>query len=246
MNQHLDLESFFSYTFHADPNFSKFGFENITSEFFVTMKRNPKPHAVVFIGPPGSGKGTQAELLKGYQHISTGDLLRAEIQKGSEIGISCKEKIEKGEMVPDSLISELIESHFTPHILLDGYPRTTAHADWLKQKVELSQVFFFQVNVDQLVKRLTNRRVCPSCKSVYNLVSKPPEKPFACDRCDSPLIQRTDDVESVIRNRMRVYQEETAPLIDYYKKEGILTQIDASKSPQQIAELIHDKIFKQH
>jgi len=236
---------FFVILFQDLPFFRYFGFKNITSEFLTTMKKDHKPHAVIFIGPPGSGKGTQAELLKGYQHISTGDLLRAEIQKGSKIGLSCKAKIEKGEMVPDSLISELIESHFSPHILLDGYPRTIAQADWLKEKVDISQVFYFQVNVDQLVDRLTNRRVCPSCKSVFNLVSKPPQKPFTCDRCETALIQRTDDVESVIRNRMKVYQEETAPLIEYYKKREILTQIDASQSPDTIAALIHDRIFKQ-
>lgn len=208
------------------------------------MKKDLKPNAVILLGPPGSGKGTQAEQLKAFKHISTGDLLRSEIQKGTPLGLSCKEKIEKGEMVPDSLISTLIESHFTPQILLDGYPRTLAQAEWLQNKVHIKQVFFFDVNVDQLVQRLTNRRVCPSCKCVYNLVSKPPIKPFTCDKCETPLIQRADDVEEVIRNRMRVYQEETAPLIDFYQRKGVLTKIDASKKPDAITLLIHEKIFK--
>lgn len=209
-----------------------------------SMRKETPPNAIVFIGPPGSGKGTQAERLKGYQHISTGDLLRAEIQKGTPLGLSCKEKIEKGEMVPDSLISSLIESHFSPQILLDGYPRTVAQAEWLQDKVHISQVFFFDVDVDLLVERLTNRRVCSTCKCVYNLVSKPPVKPFTCDKCDTPLIQRADDNEQVIRNRMRVYQSETAPLIDFYKKKGILTRLDAGNNPDALAKIIHDKIFK--
>ncbi len=209
-----------------------------------TMKKDPHPNAVVFIGPPGSGKGTQAEKLKGFQHISTGDLLRAEIQKQTPLGLSCKEKIEKGEMVPDSLISSLIESHFSPKILLDGYPRTVVQAEWLQDKVHISQVFFFDVDVEKLVHRLTNRRVCPSCKSVYNLVSKPPLQPLTCDKCTTPLIQRADDVEEVIRNRMRVYQLETAPLIEFYDKKGVLTKLDASKDPDEIMQLIQDKIFK--
>jgi adenylate kinase len=209
-----------------------------------TMKKDPHPIAVVFIGPPGSGKGTQAERLKGFQHISTGDLLRAEIQRQTPLGLSCKEKIEKGEMVPDSLISSLIESHFSPHILLDGYPRTVAQAEWLQDKVQISQVFFFDVDVEKLVHRLTNRRVCPSCKSVYNLVSKPPVKALTCDKCNNSLIQRADDVEEVIRNRMRVYQLETAPLMEFYDKKGVLTKLDASKNPDEIMRLIQDKIFK--
>ncbi len=206
------------------------------------MHPSSKPQAIVFIGPPGSGKGTQAERLKGYKHISTGDLLRAEIQKESPIGLSCKEKIAKGEMVPDSLISALIELHFTSHILLDGYPRTVAQAQWLQGRVDIRQVFFFNVNVDLLVDRLTQRRVCPSCKAVYNLVSKPPKIANHCDHCHTPLIQRLDDVEEVIRNRMRIYQEETAPLITFYQNIDLLTTIDASQSPDAIAEVIHSLI----
>lgn len=230
-------------SYAAEPlkhNFIKHSFDEIP------MKKEVPPQAVIFIGPPGSGKGTQAEKLKGYRHISTGDLLREEIKKGSKIGLSCKEIIDKGEMVPDALISDLIETHFSPHILLDGYPRTLAQARWLDEKVKISQVFFFEVNVDKLVERLTNRRVCPSCKGVYNLVSKPPIKPFTCDQCATPLMQRADDVETVIRNRMRVYQEETAPVIEYYRQKGQLTKLDASQTPDTIADLIHKKIFSSH
>ncbi|MFZ4772564.1 MAG: adenylate kinase family protein [Chlamydiia bacterium] len=206
------------------------------------MNPSRLPEAIIFIGPPGSGKGTQAARLKGYSHISTGDLLRAEIQKGSHLGLNCKTLIEKGEMVPDTLISKLIESHFTSHILLDGYPRTLKQAEWLQEKAHIVQVFFFDVNVDQLVNRLTQRRVCPSCRAVYNLASKPPKTANVCDECATPLIQRADDVEEVIRNRMRVYQEETAPLIEHYRQQGLLTHLDASQSPDEIGQIIHHKI----
>jgi adenylate kinase len=206
------------------------------------MNHDSKPHAVIFIGPPGSGKGTQSEKMEGYTHISTGDLLRAEIRNRTPIGIRCQELIHKGEMVPNNIINELLEKHFTSKILLDGYPRTTEQADWLEEKVHIEKVFFFQVDIENLVLRLTNRRVCPSCKMVYNLLSKPPEDGITCDSCNTPIVQRIDDNEEIIRNRMRVYAEETTPVIEYYKQKGLVVTLDASLDPTTIHNVIRQNL----
>jgi adenylate kinase len=202
---------------------------------------------IVLFGPPGAGKGTQAkELTKKYgiPHISTGDILRANVRDGTELGMKAKEYMDRGELVPDTVLIGLIRNRLNEPdckegYLLDGYPRTIPQADALDVILReigkpLDVVINIDVSDDSLVERLSGRRTCPNCGESYHVVFNPPEQQGVCDSCGSQLYQRDDDREEVIRQRLAVYNQKTKPLIDYYAKAGILINIDGSRSVDDV------------
>ncbi len=193
-------------------------------------------YRIVFLGPPGAGKGTQASLLSqkyGIKKISTGDILREAVRRGSELGKKAKKYMDAGELVPDDIIIGLIEEQIEgiDSFILDGFPRTIRQAEALDDLLAergkpLTHVVFVSVPDEEIVRRLTARRICPNCGAVYNMVYSPPKRDELCDVCGTPLVQRSDDREDVIRNRLRVYAENTATLIDYYRGKGIFYEVN--------------------
>ncbi len=201
-------------------------------------------YRIVFLGPPGAGKGTQASLLAdrhGIKKISTGDILREAVRKGTELGMKAKKYMDAGDLVPDDIIIGLIEEQIegVDSFILDGFPRTMKQAEALDDLLSargkpLTHVIFVGVPDDEIVKRLTARRVCPKCGAVYNLIYNPPKRDEVCDVCGTPLVQRSDDREDVIRNRLKVYRENTAPLIDYYRRKGIFHEINGVGKVEEV------------
>jgi adenylate kinase len=185
---------------------------------------------VILLGPPGVGKGTQAVRLAdtvGWEHVSTGDLLRAARREGTELGAKAQRYMDAGELVPDELILDLVRDHLkgiAPEagILFDGFPRTTAQADGLERVLRavhrrVDRVVVFEASEEELVKRLSGRRSCPDCGAVFNVHFTPPAAEGRCDRCGGTLVQREDDKPETVRHRLEVYREQTAPLIDWYE-----------------------------
>ncbi|MCE5299732.1 MAG: adenylate kinase [Spirochaetia bacterium] len=196
----------------------------------------------ILLGPPGAGKGTySAKLVNTFRipQISTGDILRANVKEGTELGKKAKDYMDKGLLVPDELIVDLVEDRIKADdckngFLLDGFPRTVEQADALggifkKNKLSLDGVINIIVDRDVLFKRLTGRRMCKACGGNYNIYTLPPKADGKCDRCGGELYQRNDDKPETIENRLNVYEKQTAPLIAYYKKQGNLTDITASE-----------------
>lgn len=198
----------------------------------------------VILGAPGSGKGTQASRFaekRNLLHVSTGDLLRDAVARETALGKQVKDTLASGQLVPDSIVLELIKealsqpekkSNFSGWIL-DGYPRTTAQAEALEGVIEeigekLDGVILLDIDPEIIVKRLSNRRTCESCKAVYNLLNKPPKQEGICDECGGNLVQREDDKAETIRKRLDVYQAQTLPIIDFYKNGTRLLEVDGS------------------
>jgi adenylate kinase len=203
---------------------------------------------VIFLGPPGVGKGTQAKGLAADQHIphiSTGDIFRAEVGEGTELGQEAKGYMDRGELVPDELVVRMVAGRLDQDdcengYLLDGFPRTigqaTALAETLEQRDEsLDKVLYFSAPDAVLVRRLSGRRTCPECGAGYHVESMPPQTEDACDRCGARLIQRKDDRPETIQNRLEVYKAQTQELIDYYRATGLLVEIDATGTVEAIA-----------
>ena len=192
---------------------------------------------VVFLGPPGAGKGTQAQRLveeKGFIHISTGDLLREAVRNKTPLGLKAKEYMDRGELVPDELIIEMIKEKLPEggNVILDGFPRTIAQAKALDEMLEqmgkkVDAVVLFEVPDEVVVERLSGRRIDPKTGKVYHIKYNPPPEGVE-------VIQRDDDREEVIRKRLEVYRKQTAPLVEYYEKKGNLIRIDATKSPEEV------------
>jgi len=203
---------------------------------------------LIFLGPPGAGKGTQAALLaeaEGWPHISTGDIFRRHLREGTALGERIRSHMDGGELVPDELtmevaIDRLEQEDCREHFILDGFPRTVAQADALERYLAgKGQVISaaIDVNLDdqEIIRRLSARRSCRTCGRIYHLEHSPPLRPEVCDGCGGELYQRDDDDAEVIRNRLRVYREQTAPLVAYYRERGMLHRIDGSFPPAEVA-----------
>jgi len=201
---------------------------------------------LVFLGPPGAGKGTQAKLLSqrmGFLHLSTGDLLREAVKNQTPLGKKAKEYMDRGELVPDELIVQLIEETMPKdgNVILDGFPRTVNQAlaleEMLKGKGEkISKVLFFDVPDEVIIDRLSGRRVCSKCGAVYHVKYNPPKVEGVCDLCGGSLVQRDDDKEEVVKKRLEVYRKQTQPLIEFYQDRGIIYRLDAEKGVEELFE----------
>jgi adenylate kinase len=201
---------------------------------------------LVFLGPPGAGKGTQAKLLSqrmGFLHLSTGDLLREAVKNQTPLGKKAKEYMDRGELVPDGLIVQLIEETMPKdgNVILDGFPRTVNQAlaleEMLKVKGEkISKVLFFDVPDEVIIDRLSGRRVCSKCGAVYHVKYNPPKVEGMCDLCGGSLVQRDDDKEEVVKKRLEVYRKQTQPLIEFYQDRGIIYRLDAEKGVEELFE----------
>ena len=202
---------------------------------------------MILLGPPGCGKGTQAKILIDTCHIpqiSTGDILREAIKKGSPLGIEAKIYMDQGSLVPDQLVIGIIEERLQQAdcargFILDGFPRTVAQAEALdstlsKAGLKLKYVFNIEVVDEELIKRLTGRRICRKCGESFHITFNPPEKEGLCDSCGGELYQRDDDREETIKNRLKVYQAQTAPLITFYEEKDILHSVDGVGSIEEI------------
>jgi adenylate kinase len=206
---------------------------------------------LVFLGPPGAGKGTQArELAREWRvpQIATGDMLREAVTAQTPLGRQAKDYMDRGALVPDDVIIGLIaerldRSDAKAGFILDGFPRTIPQAEALDRLLKdlgqgLDRVVFFDVGEEELLRRLTGRRSCPVCQSTYHTISAPPQRPGVCDKCGAALIQRADDSESTVRNRLAVYASQTAPLLDYYRRRDLLTAVPGEGAIEAIRHTI--------
>ncbi len=202
---------------------------------------------VVLLGPPGAGKGTQAKILAarfGIPHISTGDLFRANLQDGTELGLAARRFMDAGELVPDDVTLRMVIdalSAATSGFLLDGFPRTIAQAEAFEAELAraetpLTAVLAFELDEELAVKRIAGRRTCANCQHPYNVELDPPMVPGVCDMCGGPLVQREDDKEETVRRRLEVYRESTAPLIGFYAERHLLREVDADGEEETVTE----------
>lgn len=199
---------------------------------------------LLFFGPPGAGKGTQAKkVAKEFDivHISTGDILRDAVSKGTELGKKAKAIMDRGELVSDEIMNRLVKEKLEEldSFILDGYPRTLDQAKFLDQatkelKKEIDAAVLIDVSEEEIVKRISNRRVCPNCGKVYNLISLKPKEDEKCDVCGTKLIQRDDDKEEVVRERYKVYKKNTEPVIEYYRKNNKIITIDGAQNVEDV------------
>lgn len=206
---------------------------------------------IVLLGAPGSGKGTQSARLRealGVPQISTGDILRKALAEGSELGRQAESFMQSGRLVPDDVILGMVRERLSAPdasggFILDGFPRTIPQAQGLEtilaeRGTELDRVILIDVSTESILVRMTSRRVCGSCGSVFNLITQPPAQDGICDRCGSKLLQREDDREETVRRRLAVYAAETAPLIDYYQGAGLLLQVQGDASVDEVTDRI--------
>ncbi|HYB78487.1 MAG TPA: adenylate kinase [Thermoplasmata archaeon] len=200
-------------------------------------------HRVVFLGPPGAGKGTQAARIArelGVPHLSTGDILRAAVAAKTPLGLAAEGHMRSGGLVPDDLVLKILHERLDQPdakvgYLLDGFPRNLAQAEALGNFSSVERVVSLEISPDLLVDRLSQRRVCPKCQSVYNLSTQPPKLPGKCDLDGADLVHRPDDRPEAIMTRLKVYAEQTAPLLDYYRKRHLLRAVDATGTPDEVA-----------
>ncbi|MFH1563099.1 MAG: adenylate kinase [Nitrospirota bacterium] len=207
---------------------------------------------LIFLGPPGVGKGTQSELISkkfNIPQIATGDILRQAVKNQTELGVLAKKYMDKGELVPDDVIINLIKGRLLEDdcqegFILDGFPRTVAQAEALtitlkEMDLSLDAVMNFTLKDELLIKRLCGRRVCKDCGCNFHIYYQPPKNEFRCDKCEGEIYQRDDDKEEVINRRLKVYKEQTYPLIDYYRRIDFLKDVDADAE----VSVIFDKII---
>ena len=204
---------------------------------------------IVLLGPPGAGKGTQAQIIAkefNLAHISSGDLFRENLKNETELGKLAQGYMNRGELVPDDVTIAMVKDRISrpdckEGALLDGFPRTPAQADALGKMLaefggQVNSVPYISVPADVLIERLSGRWSCPVCGHVYHAVYNPPKTPGKCDEDGSELIQREDDKPATVERRIRVYMEQTAPLIEYYKTRGVLAEVDGTLSIEKVAE----------
>ena len=216
---------------------------------------------IIFLGPPGAGKGTQAKLIArhyGIPQISTGDILRNNVAWGTDLGKQAKAVMDRGELVPDDLVNSMVAERLGQRdcqmgFILDGYPRTVAQAEWLERYLQPRTfngrevrpvVINLQVGYNQLLQRLTGRRSCPSCGRIYNVYFQPPRIDEICDVEGASLIQRKDDREEVISERLKNYERQTMPLVDYYRRQGRLYEVNGDLPADQVTSKIFAVIDK--
>ncbi|ACF13986.1 Nucleoside-triphosphate--adenylate kinase [Chloroherpeton thalassium ATCC 35110] len=209
---------------------------------------------IILFGPPGVGKGTQAKILSEKHqlaHISTGDMLRSAIKQGTELGLKAKSFIDKGELVPDDVIIGMIEEYVSVQenreqgFILDGFPRTVPQAEALdrllqKYEIPIDCVISLTADAEEIVARLSGRRIAPSTGKVYHVVYNPPKVEGKCDETGEDLIIREDDKEETIRKRLSIYDQTTAPVLDYYKKKGTAAEVDGTQSIDKVSKEIDE------
>jgi adenylate kinase len=204
---------------------------------------------LVLLGPPGAGKGTQASRIVaeyGIPHVSTGDILRAALKNQTPLGLEAKKFMDAGELVPDSVVIGIVKDRLqepdtAKGFLMDGFPRTIPQAEALDVALDaldrgISKVVVILVDEEDLVKRLTGRRICRSCQAPFHVMFTKPQVEGVCDRCGGELYQRDDDSEATVRNRLEVYRKQTEPLIDYYDRAGVVARIDGAQTPEKVYE----------
>ncbi len=202
---------------------------------------------LILLGPPGAGKGTQAKMLKNafsLPQISTGDILRAAVKEGSPLGKKAKAYMDAGQLVPDEVVIGIIKDRLTEPdardgYMLDGFPRTVPQAEALDEVLEdlgskIDHVVSIEVPDEELIKRLAGRRTCRQCGAGFHLIFDPPKQDGVCDKCGGELFQRDDDNEATVTNRLKIYAEQTRPLIEYYRQKGLLKPIDGQGGIQDI------------
>ena len=204
---------------------------------------------IIMLGAPGAGKGTQAKRIAqryGIPHVSTGDIFRANIKNGTELGMKAKAYMDAGNLVPDEitigmLLDRIHEADCKKGYVLDGFPRTIPQAESLTAALkERGEKMDYAIDVDvpdeNIINRMSGRRACLACGATYHIAYNPPKKEGVCDQCGEPLVLRKDDKPETVKNRLEVYHQQTQPLIDYYKKEGILAQVDGTQNMDQVFE----------
>ena len=202
---------------------------------------------IIMLGAPGAGKGTQAIMISekyGIPHISTGDIFRANIKNGTELGKKAREYMDQGLLVPDELTCDLVVDRISRDdcskgYILDGFPRTIPQAQALDRaldnmKTSLDYAIDVDVPDENIVNRMSGRRACPGCGATYHVVFRAPQKEGICDECGEKLITRSDDLPETVQKRLSVYHEQTQPLIDYYEKKGILKTVDGTKHVEEV------------
>ncbi|MEA3489920.1 MAG: adenylate kinase [Candidatus Omnitrophota bacterium] len=207
------------------------------------------PLNLVLLGPPGAGKGTQAILLaKAYHllHISTGDMLREAIKEGSEAGMQAQSYMNRGELVPDNIVTKAVidrmgKKNAAGGVILDGYPRTRAQAESLDSSLKnengcLDMVLYLKTSEEVAVQRLSGRLICSKCGKNYHVTNMPPKKEGICDLCGAELVQREDDNPEIVRNRLKIYEQRTKDLSAYYEEKGLLWQVDGDISADRLFE----------
>lgn len=210
---------------------------------------------VIFLGAPGAGKGTQARRLaagSGVPQVATGDMLREAVAEGTPLGREAKRYMDQGALVPDEVVIGLVDERLSrpdagPGYVLDGFPRTVAQAEALDALLrrlgqDLDRVVFFDVSRDELLRRLTGRRICRRCGTAFHLVSAPPKAEGRCDQCGGELYQRDDDAEHTVGRRLDVYETQTAPLLDHYRKRGLLVRVVGEGPVDRVAAAIQKAV----
>ncbi|MEN3203254.1 MAG: adenylate kinase [Atribacterota bacterium] len=202
---------------------------------------------IILLGPPGAGKGTQAKKIEeefGIPQLATGDIIRLAIKEGTEWGKRAEPFVREGQLVPDEVVIGIVKERLSRDdvrngFILDGFPRTLKQAEALEAMLQdlgiaIDVVLYFDIPAEELVRRLSARRVCESCQTPYNLISSPPKNDEICDRCGGKLVQRPDDTPEVIRKRLAVYEEQTKPLVEFYSRKSLLHVVPSSGTIEEI------------
>ncbi len=212
---------------------------------------------IILMGPPGAGKGTQAEMMAkefSVPHVSTGDIFRSAIKEGTEMGKKAKEYMDKGALVPDEIVVGIMKERLqkpdcAEGVLLDGFPRTAEQAEALDEVLQelgmsIDAVVNVEVEDEELVSRLTGRRVCQKCGTTYHVKHNPPKVRNICDHCGGELYQRSDDTVETVKERLSVYNRQTKPIIDFYQRKGLYVSVDGSQKINEVSEEIKEKLKK--